>query len=455
MPPAAAPSSGKSGTAPGKTTGRQARYLAQSVILEETGPSTLVRVFLMTVCAMVAAFGLWAGLSSVKEVAVANGAVVPSSSVKDIQHKEGGIVQALLVSKGQLVEEGQVLVELDPVAQQSELSRLESRRAALRLKAERLRAFGNGEEPDFSAVEEAFPALATDQQAIWQLQMEEHEASRLVLINQFERNQRQAALLTSQKDSLEKQAGLLGEQRAMRQELVNLGLSSRLTFLEVELELEQLTGEITRLTRELDVTLEERSEIRSRLQQLEATTRRTALDEVGEVNAELAEVTQLLAAERDRLNRLEVRAPVRGLVLDLAVTTRGAVLQPGDSLVTLVPVEDALVVEARLQTRDIGHVAVGQTVTVKVSSYDFARYGSVQGTLTDISPTTFVDEESGDPYYKGLVALERNYVGDREGEHPILPGMTVVADIITGEKTVLAYLLKPIYISLNQAFRER
>jgi HlyD family type I secretion membrane fusion protein len=176
---------------------------------------------------------------------------------------------------------------------------------------------------------------------------------------------------------------------------------------------------------------------------------------MGDVNAEINEVNQRITAEADRLNRLEVVAPTRGLIQDLKVSTPGAVLQPGDALMTLVPIDDTLIVESRIQTRDVGHVQVGQPVNVRVTAYDFARYGDVQGLLADVSPTTFFDEQTGQPYYKGFVELGQGFVGDRPGRNPILPGMTVDASIITGEKTVLAYLLRPVYISLTQAFQER
>ncbi|MBB4267574.1 HlyD family type I secretion periplasmic adaptor subunit [Roseospira visakhapatnamensis] len=434
---------------------RQARHLAQSIVLEESGPSALVRIGLMLICAQVVVFLIWAGLTEVKEVASAPGTVVPSSNLQIVQHKEGGIVREVLVEKGQLVEQGAVLMRLDPVVARSELERLLTRRVSLQLKAERLRAFGERRDPDFSFAEDRFASLVDDQRRILELQQEEHAASREVLLNQLESNSKEMELVTNKIESLRRQLVLLEQQREMRRTLMVQGLSSRLHFLEVQRDIERMKGEITELTNQITVGERQRAEIESRLDEFEATNRRDALDEVGDVNAEISEVDQLIAGESDRLNRLAIIAPTRGLVQDLTVRTPGAVVQPGGALLSLVPIDDALIVESRIQTRDVGHVHAGQPVTVRVTAYDFARYGSVDGVLTDVSPTTFLDEQTGLPYYKGVVRLHKNNVGQRDGENPILPGMTVDASIVTGEKTVLAYLLRPIYISLTQAFQER
>jgi HlyD family type I secretion membrane fusion protein len=446
---------GDRGRAAPTQASRQARHLAQSIVLEESGPSSLIRMALFLVCALIVAFVVWASQTEIKEVARASGTVVPSSNLQVVQHKEGGIVREVLVEKGQTVEAGQVLARLDPVEARSDVETLMTRAMTLRLRAERLRAFAEGRDPDFSFADADHAELVEDQRRILDFQRQEHEAARQVLRDQLNSVTAETALLENKIDSLGREVALVSQQREMRRELMNEGLGSRLNFLEVEREVENMQGQITELTNQLDLNAQRRKELSSRLAQLEATRSREALDQAGEVSAELAEVRQRMTAGADRLDRLEVTAPTRGLVQDLKVQTPGAVLQPGDSILTLVPIDDVLIVESRIATRDVGHVRVGQPVTVRVSAYDFSRYGAVDGELTDVSPTTFLDEQTGDPYYKGFVRLDRGYVGDDPGANPILPGMTVDASIITGEKTVLAYLLRPVYISLTQAFQER
>ncbi|SDE98367.1 HlyD family type I secretion periplasmic adaptor subunit [Rhodospira trueperi] len=434
---------------------RQARHLAQSIVLEESGPSALIRLGLLTISLLVAAIIAWAAATTVKEVASAPGTVVPSTNLQVVQHKEGGILREVLVDKGQTVEVGQVLARLDPVAARSDVETLRTRLVSLRLKAERLRAFADEREPDFSFAGLQYADLAADQRRVLDLQREEQAAEQQVLRDQLASLDGEMTLLENKITSLRRQVELVGEQREMRRELMVEGLGSRVTFLEVEAELERMNGEITELTNQLALNDQSRKELVSRLAQLDATRRREALDEVGEVNAEISEVMQTITAGADRLNRLEVTAPTRGLVQDVKVRTSGAVLQPGDELMTIVPIDDRLIVDCRIDPRDVGHVHEGQTVRVKLSAYDFARYGSVEGVLAELSPTTFLDAQTGQPYYKGVIELSRNYVGETQGRNPILPGMTVDASIVTGEKTILAYMLRPIYISLSQAFQER
>ncbi len=205
---------------------------------------------------------------------------------------------------------------------------------------------------------------------------------------------------------------------------------------------------------ELVATGKALTEAENRLIELDAGARDKALGEMGMAGAELAEVEETIARVRQLVTRLDVRAPIRGLIQDLQFRTVGAVVAPGGVLMQMVPIDDVLQVETRVATRDIGHVRVGQPVTVKVSTYDFARYGTIDGMLHSVSPTTLIDEDD-EPYYKALVTLATNHVGKFPGRNPVLPGMTVQADVVTGEKTILQYLLKPIYVSFEGALRER
>ena len=172
------------------------------------------------------------------------------------------------------------------------------------------------------------------------------------------------------------------------------------------------------------------------------------------MSSELAQVEQALANLTDRVERLDVRSPVRGIVTSLRTLTISSVIQPGEVLMEIVPIGDELVVEAKVSPNDIGHVEPGQSADVRVSSYDFSRFGAVSGTVRQISATTFVDEQLM-PYYRAVIALDQDFVGDVDGVNPIIPGMTVQADIKTGSKSILDYLLRPVYRGLNSSFRER
>ena len=435
---------------------RQTRFLAQSVLLEEGGSSGLIRIATLTIAAVITAFLAWASITEVEEVAIAAGEVVPSGQVQTIQHLEGGIIQEILISDGDFVEAGQVLLRLDPTAVLSELEQSRARRVALALKAERLRAFGSGQRPDFTRIadSEKYPEMVADQKAIYDSQMAARTNRREVVGKQIEQRKADLALYDDRERSLNQNTRLLVEELGMREELLRKGLTSKIVVLDLKRELNRSRGDIDKVKGERLRTREQLSESEQRLAELETDLRENALTEMGGVTSELAQVREAIAKLRDRVRRLEMRAPVRGIVKGLKAHTVGGVIPPGGVVLDIVPLEKELIVEGRITTRDVGHIKVGQTVRVKVVTYDFARYGGISGELKDISASTFLDEQ-GEPYYKGIIAIDRAYVGFDPERNRVLPGMTVSAEINTGKKTLLQYLLKPVYSSVSESFRER
>ncbi len=434
---------------------RQIRYMAQSVLLEESGTSRLVRMAILVVSLVVLAFVVWSAFTRVDEVAVASGQIVPSGSVQAVQHLEGGIVRDILVRDRDLVEVGQLLVRLDPEQALGELEQIRARRASLRLRIERLHAFAGNREPAFDFALADYPRLVEDQMAIFRQQIATRAAQREVLEKQIKQKQARAEAIRNQRVAIREQLAFQDEELTMRSTLVDQGLTSRILLLNLKREYANTQGELARLTGQIATVREESAEIETRLVDIDASLRQEALQELGEASAELAQVEESLRRSEDRFRRLDVTAPVRGYVQDLRVNTVGAVLPAGGVLMEIVPVDQVLLVEAKISTRDVGHVRVGQPVAIKVTSYDFARYGAIDGTLQSVSATTLVDEQDGHPYYKATVELSQPHVGNTPGLNPVLPGMTVQADVVTGHKTLMQYLLKPVYVSLNQAFRER
>lgn len=436
---------------------RQVRHLAQSVLLEEGGSSGLIRIATLTISAVVTAFLIWAAFTEVDEVAVASGEVVPTGQVQTIQHLEGGIISEILVKEGDLVEGGQVLFRLDPSASLAELEQMRARRVGLALKAERLRAYGQGVAPDFARqVPDAqmYPSLIADQQAIYDSQLVALENRRQVIIKQVEQRKSDLKLFSKREATLRRNITLLKEELVLREDLLAKGLTSKIVVLDLKRELNQSRGDISRLLGEKQTAVESMQESEKRLIELGSDLKENALTEMGGVTSELAQVRETITKLRDRVRRLQIKASVRGIVKGLKAHTLGGVIPPGGVVAELVPLEKELIVEARISTRDIGHVQVGLPVRVKVVTYDFARYGGITGELRDISASTFLDEQ-GEPYYKGIVALDRSYVGYDPERNRVLPGMTVQADINTGKKTLLQYLLKPVYVAMSQGFRER
>ena len=440
----------------GSDINRFRRHLAQAVVFEEGGVDTLVRGTMLTTIFTVLALVGWSAITPVKEVAVTNGQVVPTSLIHSVQHLEGGIVTQVLVREGQLVEKGDVLVRLDPAQAVSELEQTRARESGLALRAERLRAFAEGRVPNFAAASEGSDGQpqSLDQNTIFAAQEKARDSALDVLEKQIAQRKADIRLMTDQVGSVTRQIEVMAKELKLREDLMNEGLTTKLSYFSYVREYERLQGDRARLLGQATTAREALAEAESRFNDQNRKLDHDAYNEMGTVTAELAQLREARAKLEDRVARLEITAPIRGIIQELSVTSPGTVIQQGGQVTKILPVDDALIVESQITPRDIGHVKPGQPVRIKVASYDFARFGAVSGKLLQVSPSTFLDEKKA-PYYKGQVALDRGYVGDRPGHNLILPGMTVQVDIITGEKTILQYLLKPIYLAATQAFQER
>ncbi|MBL8805210.1 MAG: HlyD family type I secretion periplasmic adaptor subunit [Rhodospirillales bacterium] len=428
------------------------RYLTLAIHLEEGGAPWLLRAAVWIATAMIGFAVAWAAMTTIPQVAQGPGEIVPAGRIQMIQHLEGGIVSKILVQEGEIVEIGQKLAEIDPTAALAERDQIAVRAAGLRLQAERLRAFAEGRSATLDATIEA--GLSADQAAILRTQERSRASQRAVLERQLAGRRADLEALLGQQATLQRQIKITGEALDMRQRLTDQGLNSRITLLDVQREMNRVQGELSTVLVNIGRARESIGEAENRLVELDSRLSADAMRELGAVTAELRQVEEARVRLDDRVARTQVVAPVRGVVKELRVRAAGSIIPPGGVILDLVPIGRELIVEARLQPSDIGQVQIGQPVTVKVSSYDFARFGSVPGRLTHLSASTLVDGQ-GRPYFKAIVALEKDHVGDDPRRNPILPGMTVLADIKTDERTVLRYLLNPVYRALDSAFHEK
>lgn len=440
-----------------RTAGRSeetlVKYLSQSLVLEEVGPPKALSHLLLIVSFLVGGLLVFAGFTEVSETAVARGQLVPAGSVHTIQHLEGGILAEIAVEDGQKVDQGELLVRFDGTAALSELEQMQAREIGLALRAERLRAFVANREPDF-AFGAGYPDLVRDQREILQLQIEARVAQRNVALSRIKQRKAELETMAKQRVGLEKQVGIMEEQTDMWRKLLDKGLVSRMVYLETERARAQTSAELTGLLGRTTETRAALGEAESSLLELESKLRNEALSEMGTVTADLTQVREAIGKLEDTVRRLEVKAPTRGVVMGLATRTIGGVIGPGQQLMEIVPLNDEIVAEVRLSPRDIGHLREGQPAQVTVTTYDLARFGAIDGRLKHLSATTFEDEQK-EPFYKGIIELSQNYVGTVPGQNLIQPGMVVDANIKTGSKSLLEYLLRPVYRGLDGAFRER
>lgn len=432
----------------------QMKHLTRESILEELGPSRLAVTSLILILCLLGGAVAWSNVVPVTTAAITIGKVVPSGDQQIVQHLEGGIVLDILVQDGDIVNLGQHLLKFDRLQREAELGQIKAREAALRIRETRLRAQIDGAEPDFGDLAQLYPALVEEAMITLIATRARIEGQQRVFASKISNRQKTVSIHEKQARSLRGQLKLVQEAVDMREQLFDTGHGSRVNVISSRLEMSRVEGsyaEAIASAEQAEVGVEE---VRSELNELIVTERDDSLEELSSVLGELAEVTENLRRLTDRVARLDVFAPVAGIVHGLSVNTKGAVVEPAQVLMTIIPVDEKLVVETEIAPEDIGHVAIGQETKVAISGFDQRRYGSVPGRLVKLSPTTLLNEE-GQPYFKGRIELESSIIRTGEGSQPIMPGMTVTADIVTGQQTLLQYLTGPVYNALSTSFSER
>lgn len=432
----------------------QLRYLSQSVRLQEAVHPRLVRLTILSISLSVAVFTGWAAIANINEVARPPGEIVPQGFQQVVQHFEGGIVSDIMVSEGQMVEEGDVLLLLKGAGTAEDLKRAQAQQTSFRMQEERLHAFVDGRTPDFSNIPGVTDKMIGEQKKVFSSMIDSREKEKKVLEDQIAQKHQSIGILESRLGTAGKNLSIARNKHEKLSGLASRGSLPEIEFLESQQEVNTQRGAYEQIRQEINQARSELQEYQARLQSMAADRNDEAYQQLDAVRASIAQNEDIIAKARDRVVRLEVRAPVRGLVKGLSVNTIGGVVQPGQNLMEIVPLDKSLVVEARIPPQFIGNLKPGQPVQVKVSSYDFSRYGAISGKLDSISATTFTGEK-GERFFRGRIVLDSNHVGKKAGTHTVMPGMTVMVDIITGQKTILEYLVKPIHRSLLTAFSER
>jgi HlyD family type I secretion membrane fusion protein len=434
--------------------GRKHRLLSESSNIEDELLPNSVRMSLWLTAGIVSLFILWAHLTKLTEVARAPGEIAPSGHIKVVQHITGGVVTAILVEEKALVEKGQVLVRLDGSQAVVDHKQMESRLVALQLRNERLSALVEGRRPNFASVASATPHERLEQQRNFDAQLASRDSALSIIDHQVEQRRQRIAQLENSLEVARTQLALTEELVKMREDLATRHLINKTLMLETRRANATAAGEVQRLRLDVQVAKQEYGEAQSRRQDLRNQLQRDASAELGLVQAEISETMIALQGLRNKVERLEVRAPVRGYVQDKKVDTIGQVLLPGATLMQIVPDNIQFEATIKISPRDIAYIKIGQPVELRVTSYDFSRYGFSRGKLKRISASS-LQGEGGETYYRGWVELEQPYVGNTPGRYPLQPGMSVEAAIVTGQKSLLSYLTKPITSALSSSFRER
>ncbi len=413
------------------------------------------RIAAVMIVLLLAALFAWASQARLDEVAIAQGEVVPQGQVKSVQHLEGGIIEEMYVTEGDLVTAGDPLVRLDLSASNTHESELRVTLDGLVLRRARLLAEANGGDPEFPAEAAERRAAVTENELSAFLARQEEMASALAGLQQ-EVNQRDFEIrqLKAEEASLRDQFRLARENFAIAEDLITDGLISRLDYLDAETEAERLRGQLESLAESIPAAEAALAQASERIHETEIAFRRAALEDLAKVELSIDHTTEELIKASAMSNRTLISSPIDGVVKSMRFYTIGAVVRPGEILMDIVPSNDVLVIEARLSPQDVGYVEAGQRAVVKISTYDYIRYGGLDAEVILVSPDSHQDPE-GETYFRVIAATDRSYLGTEPGDLPITAGMEATLDIHTGTNTVLDYLLKPVLKLRHESFRER
>ncbi len=397
---------------------------------------------------------IWISLGQVSELAIANGQIVPSGLVKNVRHLEGGIVEDVLVKEGQLVEEGTILLRLRPEVAESNLKTHILRSAQIEMKLVRLHALITNKDPDFSELADRYPEFADEQMHFFRSQKSLIETERETLNARLEAAHVESQSLVSEGQSLERRVANHQEQVQLLNGLYDKKLATLRQRLDAKSSYETALSDSISINGRILSARKKALEVRHQLKAFDAKTIQDFVEERSRLVLELAELKEKIKRHDDQVKRLEIRSPARGIVQQLGHNTAGDVVNPGALVVTVVPIDVEVVAEVHLAPRDVAHVKKGDHASLKVSSFDPGIYGSLTGKVQQISATTLQPDDAL-PYYRVVIKMDKNYLGNDPLRHRITPGMELTAHVVTGSKSVLQYLLKPVYQSLDTAFSER
>jgi len=417
------------------------------------------RVVRLTIWAIIAFFVflmLWANFAVIDEVTKGDGKAIPSSKIQKIQNLEGGIVSELFVKEGQIVEAGAPLIRLDDTRFASNVGETEADRLSMLLRVERLSAEVEDRPLNFPEdVLKAVPGQAKSEESLYISRRQQLHDEIGGLQEQLIQRQQELREFTSKQAQYRQQLGFQRQEISMSEPLVAQGAVSPVEVLRLRRAEAETRGQLDATTLAIPRAESAIKEVQRKVDETRGKFRSEALTQLNEARTDLNKAQATGKALEDRVSRTLVTSPVRGIVNKLLVNTIGGVIQPGSDLVEIVPLDDTLLVEAKIRPQDIAFLHPGQEATVKFTAYDYTIYGGLKAKLEQIGADTITDEDKKTTYYIIKLRTDRSHLGTDEKPLLIIPGMVASVDIITGKKTVLSYLLKPIIRARAEALHER
>ena len=431
-------------------------FMSETAAAAMQGPPGYAHAIVWTTFAFIAVFIIWAAFANISETTVGEGKVIPSSQIQVVQNLEGGIVSEIRIKVGDVVQKNQVLMLIDDTRYASSFQENKAKNDALTAKIARLSAEVSGQAFNLPAqFRKDTPDLANRELTLYQQRQAEYNANTAVFRQQTDQRTQELKEKRSRLAQINTSLELLNRELTMSRPLVKQGAMSEVELLRLERQANDLKGELESTKITIPRLESAVAEAKNKLESYVAKFRADALAELNQVRAEQEGTAATGVALKDRVERAVVRSPLAGTVKSVKVTTIGGVVQPGSELLEIVPLEDNLLVEARVKPRDIAYLRPGQESLVKITAYDFSIYGGFPAKLEYISADSITDEKKGESYYLVRVRTTSSTPARSEKPLAIIPGMTATVHIETGEKTFLHYLMKPIIKTKEMAFRER
>ena len=400
-------------------------------------------------------FIVWASLTQIDEITRGSGEVVPSGKNQVVQNLEGGIVKKILVKVGDIVEKNQVLLKIDNQKSESQLDSTKIKEFELEAKIARLTAEAYGRELNITReMEKRMPVLIHNEKSLYVSRKSQMDSKIRGLEDQEEQKIQEHKETKSRLKLLQKSTKLIKKELSMMKPMVAQGVKSKVAYMKLQREESKIEEDLNSATHSIPRLKASISEVKNNIEEAKSDFKNQAKKELNEVTAELMRVKESTCALSDQIDRTLVRSPIKGIIQKLYIHTVGGVIKPGENLIEIVPTDDVLWLEVKIKPSDIAFVYPGQQTLIKFSAYDFGIYGGLKGEVVHISADTVKDEKEN-AFYTIHIKTDKNHLGSESKPLKIIPGMTVNVDIITGKKSIMDYILKPILKAKQYTFTER
>lgn len=434
---------------------KEADFMTELEAATRLRPSRASMLLMFSIIALIIAFVIWASTARIEEMTRGQGSVVPSKEIQVIQSLEGGVLEEILVRQGELVEKEQILLRISDVIFASEERGTEAQFLSLSAKKARLEAEASSQ--NFTMPEditEKAPQIASNEMALYASRQLELQNSYDILDERITRAKADMAEVSAQINRLSQSRRLLGKELDITREMVRKRAVPKLEEIRLNREIADIGGQINAETQrrsslqaELNAAIKEREGQKAKFES-------QALSELNEVETQISTLQESLKSIGDRVDRAELRSPVDGIVNNIALTTVGGVVEPAMKLVEIVPADDELKIIARVPPEEVAFLRPNLPAKVKITAYDPQKYGALEGRLVRIGANSVRDGD-GNVFFEIEVTTDKNYMGSQTNPLPITPGMVADVEIITGKRTILEYLLKPLLRARDRALTER